>query len=113
LIGYTYLANNGSTDEGRRIVRICENAGLSVKSESMRLLRRSRREWGTEYAYRIPLGKSLADYEAKLDAIRDGLNAKGTFDIRRLLEALKRRDFNAVAREINGRKVRKDVELEY
>lgn len=112
-VGYTYLLKNGSTDEGKRIVRICENAGLTVKGESMRILRRSRREWGIEYAYKIPLGKSLTDYEAKIDAIRDGLNAKGNVDIRKLLEALKRRDFKAVANELNGKKVRKDVELDY
>ncbi len=113
LIGYSYLASSGSTNEGKRIIRICENAGLSVKGESMRLLRRSRREWGVEYAYRIPLGKSLADYEARLEAIRDGLNAKGTFDMRKVIEALKRRDKLLLARSIRGEKTKKDVELDY
>lgn len=109
IVGYTYLTQSGLTDEGKKIVRICENAGLSVKGESMRLLRRSRREWGTEFAYRIPLGLSLADYERKIDAIRDGLNARGTFDIRKVLTAIKRRDWRA----IKGAKTAKDIELEY
>ncbi len=113
IVGYSWLANNGSTDEGKRIIRICDNAGLSVKGESMRILRRSRRSWGVEYAYKIPLGRSLADYERNLDAIRDSLNAKGTFDMRTLLEALKRRDKDALIRSINGSKARKDVELDY
>ncbi len=112
-VGYTWLANNGSTDEGKRIIRICDNAGLTVKGESMRILRRSRREWGVEYAFKIPLGRSLADYERNVDAIRDGLNTKGTFDMRTLLEALRRRDKDALLRSINGTKTKKDVELDY
>lgn len=77
---------NGGNSDSSKIQRVANNCGLTVKEEgktrTIHLLRRSRREWGTEYVYRIPLGLTLDDFQKKKQHFEDGLNNKRSlFDI--------------------------------
>jgi hypothetical protein len=119
-VGYTYLSQSGSTNDGKKIARICANSGLTVreggKTLTMQLLRRNRREWGVEYAYRIPLGLSFHDFEKRLDHIRDGLNRQN--DLASLLQALKELRLNRnivkdIKRLLSQKKGAKEIELSY
>lgn len=120
LVGFTSLHQSGTTDEGRKIARICKNCGLTVKeggkTQTMQLLRKSRKPWGVEYAYRIPLGLSFRDHEKKLANIRDGLNHKGGFTVE--LSALKqlkisRNLLRDIKKALTQKKCNKEIELSY
>jgi len=120
LVGYSYLSQSGSTNDGKKIARICVNSGLTVreggKTLTMQLLRRSRKEWGVEYAYRIPLGLSFHDFEKKLEHIRDGLNRQS--DLASVIQSLKelrmsRNLVKDIKRLLSKKKGAKEVELSY
>ncbi|MRX70831.1 cell division protein FtsK [Bacillus lacus] len=67
----------GSGNDAEKIQTICANAGLTNKhGETIQLKRRTKKEWGMEYVYRIPLGLSFKDFQNKLHTLQDGLNAK-------------------------------------
>ncbi|KZO00620.1 FtsK/SpoIIIE domain-containing protein [Pseudobacillus badius] len=80
VVGYTFLLQSGSTNDAAKIQRIAVNAGLVVKEKketrTIQLLRKTSYAWGTEYAYRIPLGLSFSDFQKKQDHLQDGLNNK-------------------------------------
>lgn len=67
-----------ATNDSGKIQRIMSLSGLNVKDGSdtltTTLLRKKRYDWGWEYRYRIPLGRSFDDYVAKLRTLEDGLN---------------------------------------
>lgn len=123
LVGLATLNVQGGADEGRKIARICTNAGLTVKEDrqtkTMQLLRKSKRDWGVEYAYRIPLGLSFADYQRKAGAIEDGLNSRAVFDLKSFLREIRNlkldgriiANMQALLKERRG--VKKAVELSY
>jgi len=118
VVGFASLTVNGATNDGRKIARICANAGLHVKEggkvKSMQLLRKSKREWGVEYAYRIPLGLSFNDYEKRLDAIQDGLNGKRYVDIKTFLQGIRTLNMRDLKALLTKKKsVKKEVELAY
>lgn len=66
-----------SNDSGK-IQRIISLAGLNVKYGSQTLttllIRKKQYNWGTEYCYRIPLGRSYDEYLAKQRVLEDALN---------------------------------------
>ncbi|WCH46359.1 FtsK/SpoIIIE domain-containing protein [Lysinibacillus sp. OF-1] len=66
-----------SNDSGK-IQRIMSLSGLNVRDGkdtlTTQLVKKKQCEWGWEYRYRIPLGRSFADYEAKQQVVEDGLN---------------------------------------
>ncbi|MCE4044536.1 cell division protein FtsK [Lysinibacillus fusiformis] len=74
-----YSAHKGirSNDSGK-IQRIMSLSGLNVRDGkdtlTTQLVKKKQYEWGWEYKYRIPLGRSFSDYEAKLKVFEDGLN---------------------------------------
>lgn len=74
-----FAKKNGlaSNDSGK-IQRILSLSGLNVKDGkdtlTTQLIRKKTYEWGTEYKYRIPLGRSFDDYLAKQRVLEDGLN---------------------------------------
>jgi len=118
----TKMYEKGAVNDAAKIQRICNNCGLKVKEgkevRNMQLLRGTRKEWGTEYAYRIPLGLSFADFQAKEQNIADGLNHKGLIpDIRPsdLLKIELRRDILKQIQTLINRKraLRKEIELSY
>ena len=67
-----------SANDSGKIQRIMSLSGLNVKDGkdtlSTQLVKKKKHEWGWEYKYRIPLGRSFHDYEAKLRVFEDGLN---------------------------------------
>lgn len=75
------------SNESGKIQRIISLSGLNVKDGSntltTQLVTKKQYDWGWEYKYRIPLGRSFNDYLAKQDILQDGLNnrrAKVTFN---------------------------------
>lgn len=75
-----HLSKTGSSNDSAKIQKIFSLSGLNVKdgSETLtaQLVKRKSHQWGTEYRYRIPLGRSFDDYKAKLRTLEDGLNNK-------------------------------------
>ena len=74
-----YAAKKGlTTNESGKIQRIISLSGLNVKDGkdtlTTQLIKKKKFDWGWEYKYRIPLGRSFNDYEAKLKILEDGLN---------------------------------------
>lgn len=70
--------NNLATNESGKIQRIMSLAGLNVKDGNKtlttQLIKKKKYDWGWEYKYRIPLGRSFNDYLNKLDVLQDGIN---------------------------------------
>ena len=67
-----------ATNESGKIQRIISLSGLNVKDGSntltTQLIRKKKHNWGWEYKYRIPLGRSFDDYVAKFRTLEDGIN---------------------------------------
>ena len=67
-----------TTNDSGKIQRIISLSGLNVKDGkdtlTTQLIRKKKHDWGWEYAYRIPLGRSFDEYKAKRNIIEDGLN---------------------------------------
>lgn len=67
-----------SSNDSGKIQRIMSLSGLNVKDGkdtlTTQLVKKKQYEWGWEYKYRIPLGRSFVDYESKLKVFEDGLN---------------------------------------
>ncbi|MGO0058681.1 FtsK/SpoIIIE domain-containing protein [Brevibacillus fluminis] len=72
----------GISNDSDKLQRIFALTGLNVrdkdKTYTAQLLKKVNHQWGTEYRYRIPLGRSFEDYQAKLKHIQDGLNTRKT-----------------------------------
>jgi len=79
---YAQFKKSGSTNDSDKLNKIFTLTGLNVKDKdktyTAQLLKKVRHSWGTEYRYRIPLGRSFEDYQAKFNHIQDGLNNKKT-----------------------------------
>lgn len=75
-----YLSKNGVGNDSKKIQRIFTLAGLNVKDGQQtlttQLLTKENYDWGTEYRYRIPLGRSFEDYQAKQKVIEAGINTR-------------------------------------
>jgi len=74
-----YIKKQGlSTNESGKIQRIISLSGLNVKDGkdtlTTQLIKKKQHNWGWEYKYRIPLGRSFNDYMSKLDVLQDGIN---------------------------------------
>lgn len=74
-----YIKRKGlATNDSGKIQRIISLSGLNVKDGkdtlTTQLIRKKQYDWGWEYAYRIPLGRSYDDYLAKQRVLEDGLN---------------------------------------
>ncbi len=67
-----------SSNDSGKIQRIMSLSGLNVRDGkdtlTTQLVKKKQYEWGWEYRYRIPLGRSFTDYEAKQKVFEDGLN---------------------------------------
>lgn len=67
-----------STNDSGKIQRIISLSGLNVKDGkdvlTTALIRKKQYDWGWEFCYRIPLGRSYDDYLAKQRVLEDGLN---------------------------------------
>lgn len=67
-----------ATNDSGKIQRIISLSGLNVKDGkdtlTTQLVKKKAYEWGMEYKYRIPLGRSFDDYLSKQRVLEDGLN---------------------------------------
>ncbi|EIT85891.1 DNA translocase FtsK [Fictibacillus macauensis ZFHKF-1] len=114
-------SGGGVTADSQKLQQIFTNSGLNItksgKTFTTQLLKKRKKKWGTEYVYRIPLGRSFGDYEEKIKVIEDGLNAKSklyTFNY----SALKELDFKKklgpqLKKIFINNKPRKEIELLY
>lgn len=127
LLGWTYAETAGMS-EGKKISRIANNCGLYVKEgkkmQTIQLLRKSRKTWGVEYVFRIPLGKSFKDFQDKKSVLEDGLNNRRSLwefsgrELWLLVERILRKEvaLQEVARELRklrGLHKRKEIIMEY
>ena len=75
-----YLSKSGEGNDSKKLNKIFTLTGLNVKDGhrtlTTQLLKKKNYEWGTEYRYRIPLGRSFEDYVSKQKAIESGLNTR-------------------------------------
>lgn len=67
-----------SSNDSGKIQRIMSLTGLNVRDGkdtlTTQLVQKKQFEWGWEYKFRIPLGRSFTDYKAKQHVFEDGLN---------------------------------------
>lgn len=79
---YAQIKKSGASNDSDKLNKIFTLTGLNVrdkdKTYTAQLLKKKNHAWGTEYCYRIPLGRSFEDYQAKFNAIQDGLNNRKT-----------------------------------
>lgn len=116
------MHQKGATNDASKIQRICANCGLKVKegkeTRTIQLLRKTRNEWGVEYAYRIPLGLSFSDFEQKMQHLEDGLNHKSKvydFKLQDFKSLRLRKDILKQIQNVISKKklIRKEIELFY
>lgn len=73
-----FKKQNLATNESGKIQRIISLSGLNVKDGkntlTTQLIKKKQHEWGWEYKYRIPLGRSFDDYISKIRVLEDGIN---------------------------------------
>jgi DNA segregation ATPase FtsK/SpoIIIE, S-DNA-T family len=82
------LAGQKWFSDARRLDTIFERCGLyiekdvggKIEHERPKLIRKEKCEWGTEYVFRLPIGMSFEQVQAKYNEIRDGLNYKEGMD---------------------------------
>jgi S-DNA-T family DNA segregation ATPase FtsK/SpoIIIE len=75
-----HLSKIGSGNDSKKLNKIFTLSGLNVKDGNRTLtteqLKKKNYDWGTEYRFRIPLGRSFEDYVAKQKVIEAGVNSK-------------------------------------
>ncbi|WP_163183356.1 FtsK/SpoIIIE domain-containing protein [Neobacillus sedimentimangrovi] len=115
-----YLSKNGGGDDSKKINKIFSLAGLNVKDGNNTLtaqqIKKKSYDWGTEYRYRIPLGRSFEDYLAKQKAIEAGLNTKSmVIELKDLKDIKFDRNFIKSFKKIYTKKLtnKKEVEMVY
>lgn len=119
---YAQFKKSGATNDSDKLNKIFSLTGLNVRDKdrtyTTQLLKKKNYSWGTEYYYRIPLGRSFEDYQEKINHIQDGLNNKKT-SLNFTLNDLKSLDFkhNLIQqiRELLTKKkaAKKEIELTY
>jgi DNA segregation ATPase FtsK/SpoIIIE, S-DNA-T family len=75
------LASEGNTsNDSQKLQKIFTVSGLNVKdgnkTYTTELVKKKAHDWGVEYRYRLPLGRSFEDYQAKFKTIETGLNTR-------------------------------------
>jgi DNA segregation ATPase FtsK/SpoIIIE, S-DNA-T family len=75
-----HLSKSGVGNDSNKIQRLFTLSGLNVKegknTYTTQLLKKKNYEWGTEYRYRIPQGRSFEDYVAKQKVFEAGINTR-------------------------------------
>ena len=116
-----FVAQKGITvNDSGKIQRIMSLSGLNVKDGkdtlTTQLLTKKQHDWGWEYKYRIPLGRSFNDYLNKQDVIQDGLNnRKRTPNFNDIKQIAFKKDYFKNLQELQRKKLgeQKEVELDY
>lgn len=75
-----YFSKSGVGIDSKKINKIFTLSGLNVKDGNQTLttqqIKKKNYDWGTEYRYRIPLGRSFEDYLSKQKIIESGINTR-------------------------------------
>jgi DNA segregation ATPase FtsK/SpoIIIE, S-DNA-T family len=74
------LSKRGVGNDSKKLNKIFTLSGLNVKdgkeTYTTQIVRKRNYDWGIEYRYRIPLGRSFEDYLSKQKVIESGLNTR-------------------------------------
>lgn len=115
-----HLSKNGTGNDSKKLNKIFSLSGLNIKdgkqTYTTQLVKKKNYDWGVEYRYRIPLGRSFEDYLAKQKTIEAGINTKS---VKLQIKDLKELKFNRyIISNIKGlytKKLtdRKEIELSY
>jgi S-DNA-T family DNA segregation ATPase FtsK/SpoIIIE len=115
-----YLSKNGEGNDSKKLQKIFTLSGLNVKDGNRTLttqqLKKKNYDWGTEYRYRIPLGRSFEDYAAKQNVIEAGINTRSVkVKLKDLKELKLDRSIVTNIKSIYTKKLtdRKEIELSY
>ncbi|WP_050613322.1 FtsK/SpoIIIE domain-containing protein [Bacillus testis] len=118
-----HLSKNGAGSDSKKLNKVFALAGLNVKDGTQtltaQLIRKKNYDWGTEYRYRIPLGRSPQDYVAKLKTIEAAINRREVKlqlkDLQSLKEIKLDKHFFSNFKSIYERKLlaNKEVEISY
>jgi DNA segregation ATPase FtsK/SpoIIIE, S-DNA-T family len=113
-----HMSKTGVGNDSNKLQKIFTVSGLNVRdgkqTYTTQLVKRKVYDWGVEYRYKLPLGRSFEDYQARFRAIEQGLNTRSVQwklkDIREL--KLDKTIFNQI-KNLYSRKLtaRKEVEL--
>jgi DNA segregation ATPase FtsK/SpoIIIE, S-DNA-T family len=113
------LASEGSTsNDSQKLQKIFTVSGLNVKdgnkTYTTELVKRKVHDWGVEYKYRLPLGRSFEDYQAKFKTIETGLNTRSVkWQVKDFRELKLTKNIMSDIKQLYTKKLtnRKEVEL--
>lgn len=115
-----HLSKSGVGSDSKKLNKIFTLSGLNVKDGSQtlttQLVKKRNYDWGVEYRYRIPLGRSFEDYLAKQKTIEAGINTrKIKVQIKDLRELKLDKNIIASIKGLYTKKLtdRKEIELDY
>lgn len=115
-----HLSKKGEGNDSKKLNKIFALSGLNVKHGSetftTQLVKKRDYEWGTEYRYRIPLGRSFEDYLAKQKVIEAGINTRTVkLSLKDIREMKLDRNLITNIKSLQEKKLldRKEVELHY
>jgi DNA segregation ATPase FtsK/SpoIIIE, S-DNA-T family len=120
LAAKAFLSRSGAGNDSQKLNKIFALTGLNVKDGSetftAQLVKKRNYEWGSEYRYRIPLGRSFEDYVAKKKVIEAGINTRSSkIDLKTLRRLKLDRDLLTNIKSLPDKKLgdRKEIELSY
>jgi DNA segregation ATPase FtsK/SpoIIIE, S-DNA-T family len=115
-----HLSKSGAGNDSQKLNKIFALSGLNVKDGGETLtaqqMKKRNYEWGAEYRYRIPLGRSFEDYVAKQKVIESGINArKVKIQLKDLKELKMNKNIISNLKSLYQKKLtdRKEIELSY
>jgi DNA segregation ATPase FtsK/SpoIIIE, S-DNA-T family len=115
-----HQSKKGIGNDSKKINKIFALSGLNVKDGKDTLtaqqVKKKDYEWGTEYRYRIPLGRSFEDYLSKQKVIESGINTRSVkIKFKDLKEVKLNRNIISSIKNIYQKKLteRKEIELSF
>ncbi|KYD11098.1 hypothetical protein B4102_2282 [Heyndrickxia sporothermodurans] len=115
-----YFSKNAAGNDSKKLNKIFTLSGLNVKDGNQtlttQLVKKKNYDWGTEYRYRIPLGRSFEDYAAKQKTIEAGINTRTVkLQLKDFRELKIDKNIIANIRELYTKKLtdKKEIELSY
>lgn len=115
-----YMNKSGVGNDSKKLQKIFTLSGLNVKDGSQtlttQLIKKRNYDWGCEYRYRIPLGRSFEDYLSKQKVIESGVNTRSVkIEFKDIRELKLDRNIIANIKGLYSKKLtdRKDIELSY
>ncbi|MEH7416052.1 FtsK/SpoIIIE domain-containing protein [Neobacillus drentensis] len=115
-----YRSKSGVGNDSKKINKIFALSGLNVKDGNQTLtaqqIKKRNYDWGVEYRYRIPLGRSFEDYLVKQKVIESGINTRSVkIKLKDLKEFKLDRNIFSNIKSLYTKKLtdRKEIELSY